>query len=103
VTKLQISRALQKCNVVGALHAPSTCVRLADGWMFIDRGRPDVEGSSAGDIEWQADVFRPDGTDVSLTATNYVDPRHPTRHLPPLTMAQLEHLATDSVWFEPAS
>jgi hypothetical protein len=102
-SKLDVSRGLAKCDRVAQVHAPSTCVHLSDGWMFIYRGRPDVDGVTAGAVEWKADVFRTDGSGVTLSATNYLDPSHRTRQVPPLTMAQLEHLATDSVWFEPAS
>lgn len=103
LSKLEVSRGLAKCDMVAQAHAPATCVHLADGWMFIYRDRPDVEGAVPGDLEWTADVAHTDGSGVTLRAANYVDLRHPTRQLPPLTMAQIEHLATDGVWFEPAS
>jgi hypothetical protein len=102
LSKLEASRGLAKCDMVAQAHAPSTCLHIAGGWMYVYRDRPDVEGAVAGDLEWKADVSRGDGSSVTLSAANYVDPSHPTRHLPPLTMAEVEHLATDSVWFEPA-
>ena len=103
LSKQEIGDAAQKCAMVAHLNAPSTCVRLADGWMFVDRSRPDIENAAGSALASSAKVIYADGTSVSVYATNYVEQNDPTRDAPVLTMAQVEHLATDPVWFEPAS
>ena len=103
LSKQQISEAAQKCALVAHADTPSTCIRLTAGWMFVDRSRPDVEGASGKALDWSARAIGKDGTSVSVHATNYVDQTQPTRKAPVLTMAQVEHLATDPVWFAPAS
>jgi hypothetical protein len=71
--------------------------------MFVDRSRPDIENAAGSALAWSAKVIYADGTSVSVYATNYVEQNDPTRDAPVLSMAQVEHLATDPVWFEPAS
>jgi hypothetical protein len=103
LSQQEIAGAAEKCALVAHLHAPSTCSRLPGGWMFIDRARPDIANVAGNALAWSAKVISKDGTIVSVYATNYVDQSNPTRDAPVLTMAQVEHLATDQVWFKPAS
>jgi hypothetical protein len=103
LSQAAISGADQKCGLAAQGTDPESCQPIADGWMFTYAARPDVENASAKALDWSATVLRKDGTSVSVHATNYVDPHDPTRQVPVLTQAQVEQLATDPVWFQPAS
>jgi hypothetical protein len=99
----EISNADQKCHLVSQLNGAESCKALADGWMFTYKSHPDVQGAAPKALDWSATVVYQDGTSVSLHATNYVDAGDPTRPTPPLDLAQIEALAHDPVWFQPAS
>jgi hypothetical protein len=99
----QISGGDQKCHVVAQLTGPESCKALADGWMFTFDSHPDLQNAAPTALDWSATVVRKDGTSVSLHVTNYVDRSNPTRQTPPLDMTQIEALANDPVWFQPAS
>jgi hypothetical protein len=98
----QLSGGAEKCRLVGQANGAESCKALADGWMFTFTSHPDLENASPKALDWSATVVRKDGTSVSLHVTNYVDRADPTRPTPPLEMSQIEALAQDPVWFQPA-
>jgi hypothetical protein len=99
----QISGEAQKCRLVAHLNGPESCRLVPGGWMFTFTAHPDVENASPKALDWSATVNLKDGTSVQVRATNYVDQSDPTRRSPVLTLAKVEDLATDAVWFQPAS
>lgn len=99
LSKHEIAAAGQKCHLV----APEACQPLADGWMFLSRGRPDIQNAAGSALDRSARVIGKDGTIMTVRATNYVDQNDPTRPAPVLDLEQVTALATDPVWFEPAS
>lgn len=98
-----ILHSSQKCSLVaGRAGSAESCTRLADGWMFTVTSRPDGTHVSARAVDYIASVTYEGGTNVDVIAGNYVHESDPTRAAPVLTMAEVEHLATDPVWFQPA-
>ncbi|WP_151083357.1 hypothetical protein [Nocardioides cynanchi] len=98
-----ILHSSQKCSLVaGRAGSAESCTRLADGWMFTVTTRPDGTQASARAVEHIANVTFEDGTIVDVLAANYVHASDPTRDTPVLTMAEVQKLATDPVWFQSA-
>lgn len=103
LSKHEIAAADQKCHLVAHATALEACQPLADGWMFLTTGRPDTENAAGSALDRSARMIGKDGTIVTVRATNYVNQNDPTRPAPVLDLEHVKALATDPVWFEPAS
>jgi hypothetical protein len=103
LTQGQISTTAAKCRAVGQLTGPESCHAVAEGWLFTLASQPDPGSASDQSLDWSATLVAEDGTNVFLRATNFVTKGSPTRQAPVLDLDQIEQLATDPVWFQPAS
>ncbi|MGW2554688.1 hypothetical protein [Streptomyces sp. NPDC001635] len=71
---------------------------LPDG-TTVDMRQSDGDKGVEGTVVWTVDVRRPDGSRVVISAFNSgTQHTSPTRPLPPLTMRQLEAIATSPKW-----
>lgn len=99
----EISGTEEKCAAVAAQSGGESCQLLADGWMFISTFHDDSAQAADNALDWSATLINKDGTRVAVHATNYLAKTSPTRSTPVLDLNQIETLAGDPVWFQPAS
>lgn len=99
----EISGAEEKCAAVAAQSGAESCQALADGWMFISTSPDDSEQAADNALDWSATLINKNGTRVAVHATNYLVEKSPTRSKPVLDLNEIEALAGDPVWFQPAS
>ena len=92
-----------KCAAVAAQSGGESCQALGDGWMFISTAHDYVAQSADNALDWSATLINKDGTRVAVHATNYLAEKSPTRSKPVLDLNEIEALAGDPVWFQPAS
>jgi len=88
---------------VAAQPGGETCQALADGWMFISTSNDGPAQAADNALNWSATLINKDGTRIAVHVTNYLTETSPTRPIPVLDLNQIEALAGDPVWFQPAS
>jgi hypothetical protein len=104
LSQTRITQATQGCSQMsGKPGSSESFTPVAHGCMFTSASHPDSTDASSRAFEHIASVTFEDGTSVYVRASNYVHVSDPTRDAPVLSMAEVEQLAMDPVWFQPGS